>query len=76
MIQPKDGTPKECSDYTILPQQFGLSKYGEPITIYEYSSRLCRGDNTHMLQLTDWNPVHLGQLERKHVDQSKDFYEI
>ena len=29
-----------------------------------------------MFQLTDWNPVHLGQLLIKHVDQSKEFNEL
>lgn len=76
MIQPKDGLPQECEDRTILPQQVGLSKYGEPISIYEYCSRLCKGDHTHMLHVTDWNPVHLGQLLIKHVDQSREFFEL
>ena len=76
MIQPKDGPPRECEDRTLLPQQFGLSKYGEPISVYEYCSRLCKGEHTHLLHVSDWNPVHLGQLLCKHVDQSREFYEL
>ena len=29
-----------------------------------------------MLQVTDWDPSHLGQLLIKHVDQSREFYEL
>ena len=68
LVKPKDGPPLECADQTICPKQHGLSVEGEPISVYEYCSRLCKGKNSHVFHILDWWSIHIGQLTAEHID--------
>jgi hypothetical protein len=76
LVQPGDGPPLECSDQTICPKQHGLSIEGEPISVYEYCSRLCKGKNSHVFHILDWWSIHIGQLTAEHIDMKQEFYEM
>lgn len=68
LVQPRDGPPMECSDFTMCPKQHGLSIDGEPISVYEYCSRICRGPHTHLFHILDWWSMHIAQLTSDHID--------
>ena len=74
-IEPKD-QPNKCTDKTKPIEKFGLTTSGKPIAIYEYTTRLARGPDTHVLKVHDQFPKHLGELCALHIDQQEDFWEM
>ena len=71
-----DEQPNKCSDGTKALKEFCLTKHGQPINIYEYSIRLARGPNTHVIRFLDFQTKHIGDLKRDHIDDSGDFWEM
>lgn len=75
-VQPPDAAPGRCADGTTCPNTHGVTKDGDPIAVYEYISRLCQGNKTHVLYVLDWFSLHLGQLNRRHINEGSSFWEL
>ena len=75
-IQPLDGGPTRCSDGTVAPSTYGVTKDGDLIAVYEYISRLCVGLKTHVLYVLDWFSLHLGQLNARHINATTNWWEL
>ena len=75
-VSPPDSPPGQCADGSTCPKTFGVTKGGDLINNYEYVSRLCKGDNTHVLYVLDWFSLHLGQLNAGHINKDKNWWEL
>ena len=75
-VAPPDAAPARCADGTVCPNTHGVTTEGDPICIYEYISRLCRGERTHILYVLDWFSLHLGQLNAAHLNATANFWEL
>ena len=69
-------SPNVCTDGTTALKQFGLTTFGKPINVYEYTTRLAKGPETHLLKILDYCPKHLGELKANHIDSKEDFWEM
>ena len=70
------GKPMKCTDNTTALKQFQLTTDGKPINVFEYVTRLAGNPHSHVLKILDFNPKHLGELKKEHVDQEEDFWEM
>ena len=46
------------------------------LAIYEYLSRLCQGDSTHVLFVLDWYALLAGQITPEHINQEDPWWEL